>query len=416
MNAMILSIGTELTTGQQTDTNAGWLSAELTRLGVLVERIVAVGDAHQPLREAIRQALDTADITMATGGLGPTADDLTRFALADAIGQPVEESVEALSQIQALFLRWQRPWHDANRVQALIPCGCVVIPNPRGSAPGIHYTGKHEFFALPGVPSEMQSMFAEYVAPRLADRGGGRRTAIARLQTFGMSEARVGELIEELMQRDRNPLVGTTAAHAIIGIRILATGATESEAHALAAADLLEIRRRLGSVVFGEGEDTLEAAAAALLDAQGRTIAVAESCTGGLIAKRLTDIPGSSAYFLRGYVTYTNQAKSELLGVPQELIQRAGAVSEEVARAMALGCRKAARSDLALSVTGVAGPSGGTVEKPVGLVYVGLADTSGVVVKRLLLGDHLSRDEIRTRAAHAAINLLRLRLLGVAIV
>jgi nicotinamide-nucleotide amidase len=414
MKATILSIGTELTTGQQTDTNAGWLASELTRLGSAVECIVAVGDDREPLQAVLRSVLKTADFIIATGGLGPTADDLTRFALADAIDRPVEENAEALAQIQALFSRWQRPWHEANRVQAMIPKGCLVIPNPRGTAPGIHYPGERELYALPGVPAEMKAMFAEYVAPRIAARAGGRRTVVARVQTYGMSEARVGELLDDLMRRDRNPLVGTTASQAIIGIRILSTGATEVEARSLAERDRAEICRRLGHAAFGVGDYTLAESVAELLIAKSRTVSVAESCTGGLVAKRLTDVPGSSACFLRGYVTYSDQSKVELLGVAPDCIKQHGAVSEETARQMAAGCRERAASDYALGVTGVAGPSGGTLEKPVGLVYIGLADESGVLVKHVLIGDHLTRSEIRTRAAHAAINLLRLRLLGVA--
>jgi nicotinamide-nucleotide amidase len=259
----------------------------------------------------------------------------------------------------------------------------------------------------------MKAMFAEYVAPRLTNRAAGRRTVVARVQTYGMSEARVGELLDDLMRRERNPLVGTTASEAIIGVRILATGATEHEATSRAERDRAEICRRLGHVVFGVGDSTLAESVAELLIAKSKTVSVAESCTGGLLAKRLTDVPGSSAYFLRGYVTYTDQSKVELLGVAAGCIEEHGAVSEETARQMAAGCRERAVSDYALSVTGVAGPSGGTLEKPVGLVFIGLADESGVLVKRLLIGDHLTRSEIRTRGTHAALNVLRLKLLGV---
>jgi len=414
MNAIVLSIGSELTTGQQSDTNAGWLAAELTRLGATVVRMVTVGDELESLRCAIRESQQMADLLVATGGLGPTADDLTRFSLADAVGQPLEENGEALAQIRDFFARGQRPWHEANRVQAMIPAGCRVIPNRRGTAPGIHVPGEREFFALPGVPSEMKAMFEEYVAPIVVQRTGGAVTWIARLQTYGMTEARIGELIEDLMRRDRNPLVGTSAARGIIGIRLVGKAAADDDARSLVEADRTEIRRRLGDAVFGEGEATLEGAVGALLTRESMTVAVAESCTGGLLAKLLTDTPGSSAYFLRGYVVYANAAKTELLNVPASLIERFGAVSEEAAKAMAEGCRGAARSDFALSLTGVAGPSGGSPEKPVGLVYIGFADESCTTVKRLLFGDHLSRQEIRVRACHAALNLLRLHLLHMA--
>jgi len=412
MNAIILSTGTELTTGQCVDTNSAWLSAALGRFGVRVIRHVTVGDDIQDIRQAMGEALDSTDLVVATGGLGPTADDLTRDALAEAIEQPLEENAEALGQIRAIFERWQRPWHEANRVQAMIPRGCTVIPNPRGTAPGIWYhTASTDLFVLPGVPAEMRAMFAAAVVPVVEKRCGGARTERARLPCFGISEAKLGELIQDLMVRGRNPLVGTTASGGVISVRLVAWGKDEAEAKRLLADDISEVRRRLGSVVFGERDDTLEGVVGQMLLERHLTIATAESCTGGLLAKRLTDVPGSSAYFLRGYVTYANEAKSELLGVPPELIMSKGAVSEEVAAAMATGCRAAAGSDLGVGITGIAGPTGGQPpEKPVGLVYIALADSGGVEVKRILFGEHLVRSEIRDRACKTALNLIRLRL------
>ncbi len=413
MDAVILSIGTELTTGQQVDTNAAWLSAELTRIGIRVVGHITTGDDLGHIRAAISPVLDGPQVVILTGGLGPTPDDLTRYALAEAIGEPLEENAEALGRIRALFERLQRPMSEANKVQAMIPRGCDVIPNERGTAPGIWYHGDDaDLFALPGVPAEMKAMFLASVAPALGPRVGARCGREARLMCFGISEAKTGELLGGLMSRDRNPLIGTTASRGIISVRITAQGKGESEAKRLAAADLAEVRRRLGAAVFGEGDDSLELAVARLLERHGRTVATAESCTGGLLAKRLTDVPGSSAYYLRGYISYSNEAKSDQLDVPPELIAEHGAVSEPVARAMASGCRTAANADFALATTGIAGPGGGTPpDKPVGLVYLGFAAPATVEVKRLLLGEHLTRDEIRDRACNAALNLLRLHLL-----
>lgn len=411
MNAVILSVGDELVTGQTLDTNARWLAAELTRGGVHVARHVTVGDELERLTVSIRHALAAADVVILTGGLGPTADDLTRHALAGALGLPLEENAAALAQIVAFFERWQRPMADSNRFQALMPRGCHVIPNPRGTAPGIHYRNENkQLFALPGVPGEMKAMFAESVAPAIV-LPGGAVTLVGRLNTFGMSEAKLGEAIADLMLRDRNPLVGTTASQAIISVRIIAQGHNEAAARSLLEADKHEVRRRLGTAVFGEEDDSLQAATARLLLDRALTIATAESCTGGLLANWLTDIPGSSAYFLRGYVTYSNESKSELLGVPRALLESAGAVSAEVAEAMAAGCRAAAAADRALAITGIAGPGGGSADKPVGLVYVALADPNSVQARRLLLGMHLTRAEIRDRACKSALNLLRLHLL-----
>jgi nicotinamide-nucleotide amidase len=415
MDAVIISCGTELVTGQCVDTNSAWLSAQLTPLGVRVVEHVTVGDDVTHLASAIRRALDGASLVILTGGLGPTLDDVAREAVAAALGEPLEENSEALVQVRAFFDRWQRPMPESNRRQAMIPRGCEVIPNPRGTAPGIRYSrDDRHLYVFPGIPAEMQAMFSAAVLPRLRAVTGGATTESARLLCFGISEAKLGELLADLMQRGRNPSVGTTASQAILSVRILSEGGPAEEARRLLQADVAEVRRRLGTTIFGEGEDTLESVVARLLVEHGKTIATAESCTGGLLSKRLTDIPGSSAYFLRGYVTYADAAKVDLLAVPADLVSKHGAVSEPVAGAMALGCRRAAGSDYAISITGIAGPTGGSPpEKPIGLVYIGLAHSTGVETLRVLCGDHLTREEIRDRSCKTALNLLRLRLLGV---
>lgn len=415
MNAVILSIGTELTTGQVVDSNAVWLAERLTEMSVHVLEHRTVPDAFELIRTAIQEAMGRAVLVIVTGGLGPTPDDLTRHALAEAIGQPLEENPEALGQIEHLFARLSRTMSSSNRVQALIPAGCTVLANARGTAPGIwHHTEVLDVLALPGVPAEMMAMFESSVIPLLRTRLGAQSTRVGCLYCVGVSEARIGELLADRMAPGRNPLVGTSATHGVIKVRIVASGRDGAEAEAWLSNEIVAIRDLLGPFAFGgtgDGEDTLEAVVGGLLARRGATLATAESCTGGLLGKRLTDVPGSSAYFLRGYITYSDLSKCELLGVPEEVIAVDGAVSEPVARAMAQGCRRASRADIALSITGIAGPSGGAPpEKPVGLVYVGMADADGVEVRRLLLGDHLERDEIRERACSAALNMLRMRL------
>jgi nicotinamide-nucleotide amidase len=414
MDAVIISCGTELVTGQCVDTNSAWLSGQLTPLGVHVVEHVTVGDDVIHLASAIQRALNGADLVILTGGLGPTLDDIAREAIAAAVGEPLEENSEAVAQIRAFFERWQRPMPESNRRQAMIPRLCEVIANPRGTAPGIGYVhGDRRLYAFPGIPAEMQAMFSAAVLPRVRAVVGGSRTDSARLLCFGISEAKLGETLADLMRRGRNPSVGTTASAAILSIRVLADGASADEARRRLQADIAEIRGRLGTVVFGDNDDTLESVVARLLIERRQTIATAESCTGGLLSKRLTDIPGSSAYFLRGYVTYADAAKVDLLGVPADLVSKHGAVSEQVAGAMARGCRDASGSDYALSITGIAGPGGGSPpEKPIGLVYIGLAHSTGVETMRVLCGDHLTRAEIRDRSCKTALNLLRLRLLG----
>ena len=412
MKASLISIGQELVTGQCVDTNAVWLAERLTPRGIRIIRHVTVGDDRSEIQSAIQGCLASCDLVIVTGGLGPTADDLTRYALSDAVGKPLEEDADALEKLRLMFQRRQRPFHEANKVQALVPQGCRLIPNSRGTAPGIAFEkGGKRLWALPGVPAEMKAMFEHEFAALLSPDVGGARTASVRLLCFGISEARLGSLLADLMARDRNPMVGTTASEAVISVRVEATGDSRVSADDMLEEDVAEIRRRLGRAVFGEGETTLAEVVAGMLTAKGKTLATAESCTGGLLAKMLTDVPGSSDYFLRGYVTYSNESKRDLLSVSAESLAADGAVSESVARSMATGCRAASGSDFALAITGIAGPTGGQPpEKPVGLVYVALADHRGFDVKRMLFGDHLTRTEIRDRSCKTAINLLRHRL------
>lgn len=414
MEAVVISCGTELVTGHCVDTNSAWLSERLTAHGVRVAEHITVGDEIEDIRHAVRRALERAELVIITGGLGPTGDDLTREGIAAAIGQPLEENANAILQIRTFFERWQRDMPESNRIQAMIPKGCSVIPNPRGTAPGIGYeNGARRLYALPGVPVEMREMFEAAIRPTLRSSLGETCSLAACLLCYGISEAKLGEAIADMMTRGRNPLVGTTASDAVLTVRVLARGDDAQSARRLLDADCNEIRRRLGRVVFGEDDETLQGAVARQLIEQGKTIATAESCTGGMLAQRLTDIAGSSAYFLRGYVTYSNESKTQLLGVSPDVLAEHGAVSEAVASAMAVECRRTARSDFALSITGIAGPGGGSPpDKPVGLVFIGLADETGVAVRRFLMGEHLTRGEIRDRTCKTALNLLRHRLLA----
>jgi len=408
MQCGIVSIGNELITGQCVDTNAAWLSRQLAELGVPTVVQVTVGDDVAAIAEAVRRAMARFGLIVVTGGLGPTPDDVTRAALASALEVGLTEDSDALAQIEGYFDRIGRTMSDSNRVQALIPAGAKAISNPRGTAPGVKIERDGgTLFALPGVPAEMRAMFGESVRPFVEAQTAGRCILQRRIHCFGISESRVGELLSDLMKPGREPKVGTTAADGVISVRIIASGASREEAVALVAADERAVCGRLKVAVFGRDEQTLQAAVGSMLADAGLTMAVAESCTGGLLAKYLTDVPGSSRYFSQGWITYANEAKVARLGVDAALLERFGAVSAEVAEAMAAGCRERAKSDVGVSITGIAGPDGGMETKPVGLVYLGLATASGVSSKRLLLGAHLDRSEVRDRAARCAMDWVR---------
>lgn len=407
MDAETISIGTELTQGLTIDTNTAWLSSRLAEVGVTVRRHVTVPDRRSAIRDAVREAC-TAQVVLISGGLGPTADDVTRESLADAVGRPLVLDADALAQIRAFFDKLGKPMTEGNEKQALIPAGGVALANTCGTAPGIRVEhGNAVIYAVPGVPRELMVMYEQSIEPELIARSAGRVLVRRSVNCIGASEAVVGSQIEDLMTPDRDPVVGITVCEGIMKIWITATGANTSTARSAADADVLLIRERLGKLVFGEDDQTLPEAVGALLVEHRATLATAESCTGGLLAARITEAPGSSRYFLQGVVTYANEAKTDRLGVQKALIEAHGAVSEEVAAAMAKGARAGADADYALSVTGVAGPEGGSPTKPVGLVFIGLADRRECSVRRCMFGDHVDRTSIRERSCNVAMDLLR---------
>lgn len=448
MNAIIISIGDELILGQTVDTNAAWLSRQLSSLGITVREHITIGDDINAIAAQLRraggmsQALNNeagdsrgnnnaVDVVLVTGGLGPTDDDLTRHALAKILETELELHQPSLDRIEQFFVRLNKPMSQTNRVQAMIPCGCNVLENNAGTAPGIiARIGKTSVFFLPGVPAEMKAMFDESVKDKLrqlVSAGGAKEVfAYRTLHTYGTGESNIAEILGDMMSRGRNPIVNSTAAHSIVSIRIISRGPDEESARALIEPVERELRRRLGIFVFGCDEDTLTSVVGELLRQGGMsmTVAVAESCTGGLLAKELTDIPGSSAYFMAGWVTYSNDAKMRFLEVNPDTIEKYGAVSEQVACELAAAARRLAGADYGLGITGIAGPTGGiagptggiagptggTEEKPVGLVYIGLADKDGVKVARNVFPG--SRDRVRRRAVNTALNMLRLRLLN----
>jgi nicotinamide-nucleotide amidase len=413
MNAEIISIGSELTVGLTVDTNAPWLSRRLAELGALVTRHATVADDLAAICDEISRASERADMLIVTGGLGPTLDDLTGQALARSMGEELILDESSWLQVKQRFHAMGREAGESNLKQAMRPASAIHLMNQWGTAPGINARLNNcDIYLLPGVPREMMAMFDHHIADKLREHSAGRVTLTRTIHTFGSAEATVGERIAHLMTRGRNPSVGTTAAGAVIGIRIVATGPSSQQAEKMLEDDTREVESILSPIVFGRESDTLQSAVAALLIKKKRTVSTAESCTGGLLAKRLTDIPGSSSFFIQGFVTYSNAAKTDLLGVDHSAINEYGAVSSQVAAAMAEGCRRKSRSEFALSTTGIAGPDGGTQDKPVGLVYHGLAAESGTNIIERRYGIHLSRAEIRDRTAKTALDMLRRALLN----
>ncbi len=410
--AIIISTGDELVSGLTINTNASWLATQLAQIGVPVRSHIAVGDSLTAVAAAIRRSVAESSLVLVTGGLGPTEDDVTRAALADALDQPLVEDPAALAAIEEFFQRLNRTMAPSNRLQALRPAAGSVLPNSCGTAPGIHIQqGRTDIYVMPGVPREMKAMFEQSVLPRLraACPPEGRVTRMAKFNTFGVGESVIGQKVADLMRRGANPSVGTTVHDGLVSVRVYATG-TSAQVDEIISEKGQQIHERLGPLIFSSGDVTLAAAVAAILTEQKQTLATAESCTGGLLAQMLTDIPGSSRYFLRGWIPYADAAKKEDLHISADMIDQHGAVSEPVAAAMAGNARRIAGADWGIGITGIAGPEGGSAQKPVGLVYIGLAGPSNVVVRRCQFpGD---RQSVRLRSADMALTLLRFSLLG----
>ena len=414
MIAEIVAIGSELVSGQSLDTNSQWLSRELAALGIAVRYHTSLGDDLAENVAALRIATGRAGLVITSGGLGPTQDDLTREALAALAGVPLVEDASSLAAIAELFARRGRPMAERNRTQALRPEGSEVIPNGRGTAPGLWMpVGNSIVACLPGVPVELKAMFADGLVPRLEPLGAGGQVIVHRkINLFGQGESEVEARALDLTARDHRPEVGITASKATISFRMIGEGATAAEAHAMLEPIAATIYQRFGDLAVGEGDEDVVDALVKVLRATRTTLAVAESCSGGRIASAITGLADVSPIFLGGVVSYSNASKTELLGVPASLIESRGAVSPEVAEAMAVGARRKFGADLALSVTGVAGPGGGTEAKPVGLVYLGLATADGVASRELRVGSDQPREVIQGRAAKYAMNWARRALLG----
>jgi nicotinamide-nucleotide amidase len=411
LTAEIIAIGSELLSPNRSDTNSLWLTDQLNRVGIDVRLKTIVGDDDARLEEVIKDAVKRSRVVITTGGLGPTEDDITRKVAARALNRRLSLDEKVLEEIRARFRSFGiATMPERNSRQAMVISGAEVLPNPNGTAPGLYL--EHEGCAvalMPGPPREMKPMFENYVRARISNLGGETRFATRVLRVAGMGESAVDEKIAPIYTKYENPQTTILFNSSEIEIHLRAHGRTEADAETLLDDLSLKIEKELGNSAFSFRGETMEEVVGRRLAMTEFTLAVAESCTGGLIAQRLTSVPGSSKYFIEGCVTYSNESKVRLLGVDKKLIREFGAVSQQVARDMARGVRHRAKTDFGLAVTGVAGPGGGTEEKPVGLVYIALADDAHTDHRKLTIpGD---RELVRWRASQAALDMLRRRLI-----
>lgn len=412
MNAEILAVGTELLLGNIVNTNAQYLANGLAQLGVNVLHQSVVGDNEARLIEALKLALSRSDIVITTGGLGPTGDDITRETIAKVLGRKLVRDEHSMEVIRDYFAHTGRKMGPSNEKQAMLPEGCIVLQNDWGTAPGcvVEQDGK-SVIMLPGPPREMGPLFEERVKPYLAKFSDGVIASI-NLREFGVPESTVQELLDDLMA-GANPTLSPYAKEGEVQLRVTAKAATEEEALAVCRPVAEEVKKRLGHAYYGEDVNSLQEVVVQALHEQGKKIALAESCTGGLTAARITEIPGSSDVFECGIVSYANRVKQALLDVRAKTLKDYGAVSEQTAVQMAEGVRVRAQADFGVGITGIAGPGGGTEEKPVGLVYVAVSDGKDCYVRRLLLGHSGSeRAHIRYLSSSNALDMARRLILG----
>jgi len=407
MSIEMLAVGDELLSGATQDTNSSFAARELFALGLQLQRVTVVGDRPADLRAAVEEALRRSRALVVTGGLGPTPDDLTKEVFAEHFGDPLELDIEVLNDIRRRFESRGKVMPEINVKQAFLPRAAVKIPNPVGSAPGVHWSrAGHEIFLLPGVPLEMQAMFRDTVLPVLKRLFPNPGLRFAAFRTCGVAESELAQRLQPFVVANPDVAWAFYPSWGNVDIKIRRIAGDDASWTALCDG----IRAALGRALYTTDDASLAEVVQRLLLERGWKLAVAESCTGGMVSSRITDIAGSSAVFHGGFVTYANAAKEAWLGVPAEMLRQHGAVSAPVAAALARGALRAAHANVAVSVTGVAGPTGGTPEKPVGLIYLGLATPDGAWTKQLQLWAR--RDTNRAVASLLALDMVRRHLLG----
>lgn len=405
MAAEIISVGTELLMGNIVNTNAQYISQRLADLGIDCYLQTTVGDNHDRLVEAVHNALRRADIVILTGGLGPTADDLTKETVADAFGKKLALDEASLEYIKLRFAKMGHNMSPNNIKQAYFPEGCIILPNPNGTAPGcIVESAAKAAILMPGPPKEMVPMFEASVLPYLEKRSGFTLKS-KMLRIFGKGESSVEYELRDIMANQTNPTIAPYALNGEMKLRVTARCRAGEDADAIMRPMINEVKQRIGDYIYSYDGLELHEEIARLLSKSGLTIAVAESCTGGMLAAKLISVPGSSNWFKEGCITYSNESKMRRLGVKKEALDKFSAVSEEVAAQMAEGIRLSSGADIGISTTGYAGPDGGSVDKPIGTVFIGISTNEKSFVKRLKLTG--SRERIRSMACLNALDILR---------
>lgn len=412
MEVELITIGDEIITGHTVDGNAAYMASQLVDSGFIVRYQTSVGDNSEDIEEAFRQALKRVEIVITTGGLGPTDDDITKRSIVKVFKRNLIFHEDILEDIRARYAKRGIEMPAINQNQALLPQGATFFPNKNGSAVGICIAEQGRIFiSLPGVPFEMQQILGDHVIPYLLGLGARQAVRASKVRTTGIVESRIAEMIIPDLKLEPGVRLAYLPGYRGVDLRVIASAETQEEADEKARTLVRYLEEKVGRYVYGYDNDTLESVVGQLLRDNDRTLSVAESCTGGLLGATITSVAGSSDYFRGGVVSYANTVKLQELGVPQDVIDKHGAVSEMCAVAMAVGCRERLDTDYALAITGIAGPEGGTEDKPVGTVWLGLAtarDTRGHLMK---LGG--MRDVIRERAVYGALEMLRREILDI---
>ncbi len=412
MKAIIISIGDEILIGQVVNSNASFIAAKLNTIGIQVIKILTVGDDEEDILNAFNEHYHKADIILVTGGLGPTHDDITRTAVSKFFKTKLVKSYEARKYVEEFLEKRNRPWNDAAENQTLVPEGAKVIPNKYGTAAGEFFERDDRYFiVMPGVPYEMESMIEDFIIPFFKQKKTDRYIVHRTLMTTGIPESELASRLGNIGDFLRGAKLAFLPSPTGVRLRISALGSKREECEARIQEIESHIRNKAEKFIYGVDDNSLEEVLGKILVEHNLKIAVAESCTGGMISHKLTNIPGSSRYFERGLIAYSNQSKIDILHIPKDMIEKSGAVSKDVAMAMAQGIRQIAGTDIGLSTTGIAGPAGGSPEKPVGLVWVGYSDTNETTAHKFNFGD--GRLRVKERATQAAMDYVRRKILKI---